>query len=124
GPWPALAAGFAVLTAVATLAAASGAIAAELGWNVSWTAGAICATAGLQAAGVGALEKHRRRWRCWSLAALAWLAGQLWWDVYVLTGATVTLRLADLSFWAVATLVIVGLWRETKIHGSKHAVDL
>ena len=122
GPWPALAAGFAVLTAVATFAAAAGAVAPELGWNVSWTAGAICAVAGLQAAERAALAEHRHRWRCWSLAALAWLAGQLWWDVYVLTGATVTLRLADLSFWAVATLVIVGLWREPKLTGSKRAV--
>src|SRR5690349_16937766 len=99
GPWPALAAGFAVLTAVSMLAAATGAVTAELGWNVSWTAGAVCAVAGLRAAERGALEEHRHRWRCWSLAALAWLAGQLCWDVYVLTEATVTLRLADVCFW-------------------------
>jgi diguanylate cyclase (GGDEF)-like protein len=123
-PWPALAAGFAVLTAIATLAAAAGTVDPVLGWNVSWTAGAICAAAGLQAAERSAREEHGRRWRCWSMAAIAWLAGQLCWDLYVVTGAVLTLRLADAAFWTVAGLVIAGLWREPGLTGSKRAVVL
>ena len=39
-----------------------------------------------------------------------WLAGQLCWDLYVVTESVLTLRLADVSFWTVAVLVIAGLW--------------
>ena len=38
GPWPALAAGFALLTVATTLAAVTGAVGPVLAWNVSWTA--------------------------------------------------------------------------------------
>jgi diguanylate cyclase (GGDEF)-like protein len=124
GPWPALAAGFAVLTALATVAVAIGAVGPLLGWNVSWTAGAVCTVAGLQAAERSALAEHRRRWRYWSLAAIAWLIGQLWWDAYVLTDAAITLRFADAAFWAVAGLVIAGLWRVPGADDARRVVQL
>ncbi|HET8949583.1 MAG TPA: diguanylate cyclase, partial [Solirubrobacteraceae bacterium] len=124
GPWPSLAAAFAVLTAVATLAAVTRSVDEVLAWNVSWTAGAICAVAGLRAAGRSARPEHRHRWRCWSLAAVAWLAGQVCWDLYVVTESALLLRLADLSFWTVAVLVIAGLWREPGLDASRRAVFL
>ena len=124
GPWPALAAGFALLTAAATLAAVTGAVGPVLAWNVSWTAGAICTVAGLRAAERSALPEHRRRWRRWFQASVAWLAGQLCWNLYVLTGSELTTRLADVAFWTVAVLVIAGLWREPGLSGTKRAVFL
>ena len=52
-----------MLTAVATLAAVTRTVDEVLAWNVSWTAGAICAVAGLRAAGRSARPEHRHRWR-------------------------------------------------------------
>ena len=111
GPWPALTAVLAVVSATATLLAMAGAVEPVLGWNVAWTVGAVCAIAGLECARRGARPEHGHRWTCWTLAGLAWLAGQCAWNVSVIADVPAITKLADVSFWAFAVLVIVGLVR-------------
>src|SRR3954468_8674807 len=101
----------AVLAAVSTLAAAFGPAPATVAWNVAFTAGALTALAGMVAARSAAPEETRDRWGWWIAAAVAWLAGQLFWDLFSVIGFPTSPNPADLGWYGFAALVIVGLLR-------------
>src|SRR4051794_10362833 len=63
-------------------------------WCVAWTAAGACALAGM----VRARRNDRAgatRWSYWVAATASWLAGQLAWDVYAVTGASPSPNIAD-----------------------------
>ena len=111
GRWPALAGLSAVLTLLAVLGAAWGAVDATAGWDVAFTTGACCALAGMLAAHQGSAPEHRYRWACWAAAAALWVAGQLAWDVFTVVGFPASPNLADLCWYGFAALVMAGLLR-------------
>src|SRR4051812_4061932 len=102
---------FAVLTAVAMLAAAWAPVPQQTAWNVAFTSGAITALTGMLAARAGVPCASRDRWTWWIAAAVAWLTGQVFWDVYAFTGLPPSPNLADAGWYGFAILVIVGLLR-------------
>ena len=97
------------LTALGVSRAAAGTV-ASTAWNVAWTAAAVGALAGMLAA------RHcdparRSGWTYWAAATASWLAGQVAWDVYSVTGSPSSPNLADAGWWGFAVLVIAGLLR-------------
>jgi diguanylate cyclase (GGDEF)-like protein len=111
GPWPASAAIAAAIAVVAMAAATWAGHSAELGWNVAFTAGALCALSGTLAARRGSDPAHRWRWGCWAAAAGCWLGGQLAWDVFSVIGFPASPNIADFGWYGFAVLVMVGLLR-------------
>src|SRR5688572_7879407 len=79
---------------------------ARVGLDLAWTAGAVCALAGLLAARQTAGPSTRATWTWLSLAALSWLLGQLAWDAFALIGSPPSPNLADAGWWGFAVLVI------------------
>ena len=122
GRWPAVAAGFAVLTLVATLTAAWGLVSATAGWNTAFTASAACALAGMLAARHASAAEHRYRWGCWVAAAALWVAGQLAWDLFSVIGFPSTPNVADLCWYGFALLVMAGLLRAPAASRAARAV--
>jgi len=78
-------------------------------WNVAFTSAATCALAGVLLARGAAPAPQRRHWAWWSAAAGAWLAGQIAWDVYTVSGVPPSPSLADAAWWSFALLVMAGL---------------
>jgi diguanylate cyclase (GGDEF)-like protein len=111
GPWPALAALAAVLAVVAMAAGSSGLGDTVAGWNVAFTAAAVCALAGMIAARRGSAPEHRYRWTCWTVATACWLAGQAAWDVFTAIGFPTSPNVADLFWYGFAIFVAAGLLR-------------
>ena len=111
GGWPALAALFAVLTVAATLGAGWDLVDQIAGWNIAFTAAAICALAGMLAARRASAAEHRYRWGCWAAAAACWLGGQIAWDVFSVIGFPASPNVADLCWYGFAVLVMAGLLR-------------
>src|SRR4051794_7852054 len=102
--WPA---GVAVPTSIAVVAVAVGVLTRRPApWDVAWTAAAVSALAGMVVARNAATGPDRRRWTWWTAASAAWLAGQIAWDVYSISGAPASPNLADVGWWAFALLVI------------------
>ena len=85
--------------------------AASLGFNVAWTAAAVCALAGLLRARRAAHGTRRAPWTGFALAAASWLLGQVAWDVFAVAGTPPSPNLADAGFWGFGVLVMVGLLR-------------
>src|SRR5690242_20274240 len=104
----------AVLIAVASasmLAAAWGLVPRTAGWNLAFTSAAAAALAGMLSARAAAPAEQRDRWNWWTAAAAAWLAGQLFWDLFTDLGFPASPNLADAGWYAFAGLVIAGLLR-------------
>jgi len=80
-------------------------------WDVASTAAAFSAVAGTWLARGRAHPENRARWGLWTMAAAAWLAGQLAWDVYGATGFPQSPNLADAGWWAFAVLAMVSMLR-------------
>ena len=78
-------------------------------FNVAWTSAALGALAGTWLARTRAGEAHRSRWTWWALAALAWLIGQLSWDVYGVIGFPPSPNFADAGWWGFALFTIVSV---------------
>jgi diguanylate cyclase (GGDEF)-like protein len=96
--------------------------AAAAGFDVAWTAGALCALLGLLAARRASAGEQRATWTWFSLAAAAWLFGQLAWDVFAFTGSPASPNLADLGWWAFALLIVIGLLQSPGRGGGLRAV--
>jgi diguanylate cyclase (GGDEF)-like protein len=77
--------------------------------DVAWTSGALVALAGTLAARRHAHRANRIRWTLWSLAAAAWLIGQLAWNLFGLVGFPPSPNVADLGWWAFALLVAASM---------------
>ena len=122
GRWPALAAGFAVLTVVATLTAAWGLVNTTAAWNTAFTASAACALAGMLAARHASAAEHRYRWGCWTAAAALWVAGQLAWDLYSVIGFPSSPNVADACWYGFAVLIMAGLLRAPAASRAARAV--
>jgi diguanylate cyclase (GGDEF)-like protein len=122
GRWPALAAAFAVLTVPAVLAAAWGLVDTVAGWNIAFTASAVCALAGMLAARHASAAEHRYRWGCWAAAAALWVAGQLAWDVFSVIGFPSSPNIADGCWYGFAVLVMAGLLRAPAASWAARAV--
>jgi diguanylate cyclase (GGDEF)-like protein len=105
----------AVLGPLAVAAAAM--IASRIGaspslcFEVAWTSAAIGALAGTWLARSRAVEPHRSRWTWWTLAAAAWLFGQLAWDLYGVIGFPTSPSLADAGWWAFALFTMVSVFQ-------------
>ena len=84
---------------------------ATLGFNVAWTAAAVCALAGLLRARRAAHGTRRAPWTGFALAATSWLLGQVAWDVFAVAGTPPSPNLADAGYWGFGVLVMVGLLR-------------
>jgi diguanylate cyclase (GGDEF)-like protein/putative nucleotidyltransferase with HDIG domain len=82
---------------------------AAAAFDVAWTAGALCAFLGLRAARRSATGESRAAWTWLSVAALAWLFGQLAWDAFAVVGSPPSPNAADVGWWAFAVLVIAGV---------------
>src|SRR5207248_2555730 len=104
-----------VLVPLATACAAV--LASRLGlpqapcWDVAWTSAALSAVAGTRLAGRRAQPVNEGRWRLWAMASAAWLAGQLAWDLYGVTGFPDSPNLADVCWWAFAALAMMSVLR-------------
>ncbi len=88
-------------------------------WNTAWTAGAVSALAGALAARDRAAAHERGRWSWWAAAMAAWLAGQIGWDAFNVSGAPPSPNVADLGYWVFALLFIVGA-----LHSPRHSRTL
>jgi hypothetical protein len=64
-------------------------------WNVAWTAGALSALTGMLAARSRADGWTRARWTWWVAATACWLAGQIAWDLLLVTGWAESPNVAD-----------------------------
>jgi len=84
---------------------------AAMSWDVAWTAAGVSALAGTLMARRRALPLNRTRWSLWAMAAGAWLAGQLAWDVYGVTGFPRSPNLTDLGWWAFAVFAMASVLR-------------
>jgi diguanylate cyclase (GGDEF)-like protein len=80
-------------------------------FDIAWTCAAISALAGCLAARSRALPDNRPRWTLWSLAAGSWLAGQLAWNLFGITGFPASPNVADFAWWAYALLVLASVLR-------------
>jgi diguanylate cyclase (GGDEF)-like protein len=80
-------------------------------FDVAWTSAALAALLGMLGARSRALPGNRGRWTMWSLAAGAWLIGQLAWNLYGVIGFPSSPNLADVGWWLFAVLVIASLVR-------------
>jgi|SRR5579884_52063 len=80
-------------------------------FDVAWTAAAVSAVIGMLAARSRAKTANRLRWTLWALAAGAWLAGQLAWDLYGIIGFPSSPNAADAGWWLCALLIIASMLR-------------
>lgn len=80
-------------------------------WDVSYSAACVAAVVATAAAAKVALPTNRLRWKLWTAAAACWLAGQIAWNAFGVTGWPASPNPADLCWWAFAVLVIVSLVR-------------
>ncbi len=78
-------------------------------WDVAWTASAFSALTGMLLARRAAAAADRRRFSLWAAAAGSWLAGQILWNVYGVTGLPPSPNLADIGWWGFAGLIMVSL---------------
>ena len=78
-------------------------------WDVAWTASAFSALTGMLLARRAAAAADRRRLSLWAAAAGSWLAGQILWNVYGVTGLPPSPNLADIGWWGFAGLIMVSL---------------
>jgi diguanylate cyclase (GGDEF)-like protein len=105
------------LSTVTTGAVALVALLAGLAWptivdaafGIAWTAGGLCALVGLLGARRSAAGEARATWTWLAAAALAWLLGQLAWDVFAVVGSPPSPNIADVGWWAFAVLVVIGV---------------
>ena len=106
-----------LLVLIPLLVAIAAMLASRLGlpqspcWDTAWTAAAVSALAGTLLAGRRARPANSGRWRLWAMATAAWLAGQLAWDVYGVTGFPTSPNLADAGWWAFAVLAMMSVLR-------------
>src|SRR4051795_3306379 len=77
---------FAVAATAAMFAAAWLPVSNDAAGDVTFTAGALAALAGMLSARRVSPAASRARWAWWIAAAAAWLGGQLFWDVYGVIG--------------------------------------
>jgi diguanylate cyclase (GGDEF)-like protein len=98
--------GLLALAAAAMIASRLGASPATC-FDIAWTSASASALAGTWLARRRAVEPHRSRWTWWTLAAAAWLFGQLAWDVYGVIGFPASPNLADAGWWAFALFTMV-----------------
>jgi hypothetical protein len=80
-------------------------------FDVAWTFSAIAAMLAMLVARSQAQPGNRARWTLWSLAASAWLIGQMAWNVYGITGYPSSPNIADVGWWLFPILVIGSLLR-------------
>ena len=124
GRWPALAAGFAVLTLARDAGGGLGARRRHRGLEHRLHGGAACALAGMLAARRASAAEHRYRWGCWVAAAALWLAGQLAWDLFSVIGFPSSPNVADLCWYGFAVLVMAGLLRSPAASRAARAVAI
>jgi diguanylate cyclase (GGDEF)-like protein len=116
------------------LAAAVAVIAAALSYavpghasvmlDIAWTSAASAALCGMILARRSSTGHQRRRFALWGVAAAYWLAGQLVWDLYGVTGFPQSPNLADLMWWGFAVLVTASLIRSDARSRAVRAVVL
>jgi diguanylate cyclase (GGDEF)-like protein len=99
-----------IVGAIAAMAA-SAFTAPGVCWDVASTLSSVAALVGTILARGRAAPGNRARWSLWAAASAAWLAGQIAWDVYGLTGFPQSPNLSDIGWWAFALLAIAGILR-------------
>ncbi|HTW11097.1 MAG TPA: diguanylate cyclase [Solirubrobacteraceae bacterium] len=93
-------------------------------WDVAWTSAAVAATLGTLCARQAALPENRFRWTLWTAAAAFWLAGQIGWNVFGITGFPQSPNVADVCWWSFAVLVVLSLRNKRSSSRSVHVVAL
>src|SRR3954452_23693238 len=109
----AVAVGLSAVVAVAAMLVAD-AITPAVSWRVAFTSAGASALAGVLVARRAAAPDDRRRWSWWAAAASAWVAGQVAWDAYALTGSPAFERAGHGGFYLFAVIAIGGLLRSAE----------
>jgi diguanylate cyclase (GGDEF)-like protein len=91
-------------------------------WDIAWTLAAVSAVAGMQLAGRTATGERRIRGALLTAAAVAWLVGQIGWDVFSVAGTPGSPNVADVGWWGFAVLVIVAMVRTPTTSTTNRAV--
>jgi diguanylate cyclase (GGDEF)-like protein len=99
----------ALVALLAMAGTACGVLTPLVAWDIAWTAAASAAVAGTLAARGAAAPANRGRWTLWSAASASWLAGQIAWNVFGVTGFPASPNVADVGWWLFAILVIVSM---------------
>ena len=79
--------------------------------NAGWTLGAAVAVLGATHALRHSAPENRSAWRVLLLAAVAWLFGQIAWDIYAVTSYPPSPNVADFLWYAFAVLTAIGVYR-------------
>lgn len=92
--------------------------------NASWTLGAIVGVAGVAAAARRSEPRARGGWRLLLAGCVAWLAGQLVWDLYSTAAIPPSPNAGDAAWLAFAALATVGVHRMGRDADRERATSL